>query len=71
MGNAYKVLVENIKGRNNLGITRLDRQIILKWTFRKTNGVSLWTGFMWFSKRYCEHCNKSSNSVTTGNLLAI
>jgi hypothetical protein len=33
--NAYKILLENLKGRDNLGDNGMDKRIMLKWVFQK------------------------------------
>jgi hypothetical protein len=40
-----KFLSQNLKGRDYLGYTTVDRKIILKWVLRKLD-MRLWTGFM-------------------------
>jgi hypothetical protein len=46
--NAYIILVEYLRGGDNMGGLRLrvDRKIILKWTLKKES-VKKWTGFNW------------------------
>jgi hypothetical protein len=33
--NAYKILLENPKGRDRLGDNSIDKRIMLKWVFQK------------------------------------
>ena len=42
----YRVLVGKPKGKRALGRPRVDRRIILRWTFRKWD-VGVWTGSSW------------------------
>jgi hypothetical protein len=46
MTNTYKVLVDNLKGRDQLKDLGADMRIILKWSIKKSGG-SVWTGFNW------------------------
>jgi hypothetical protein len=39
----YRVLVENVKERDNWGGPGIDGRIILRWIFRKGD-VGVWTG---------------------------
>jgi hypothetical protein len=38
--------LENLKGRDHLGDTDIDRMMIIKLILKKY-GVRVWTGFMW------------------------
>jgi hypothetical protein len=36
-----------MRERDNLEVPDIDRKIIIKWIFKKTE-IGLWTGLMWF-----------------------
>jgi len=42
----YRVLVENLRERDHLGVPGVDGRIILRWIFRKWD-VGVWTGWSW------------------------
>jgi hypothetical protein len=44
MRNAYKILFENLKGRDYLGDLGVHGRIISKWTLKKYR-MMMWTGF--------------------------
>jgi hypothetical protein len=46
MGNAYRILVENFKGRYHLGYPGIGESSILKWLLSKNN-LRLWNRFIW------------------------
>ena len=43
--NAYKILLENMKGRDNLGDNSIDKRIMLNLVFQKW-GVGMWNYFI-------------------------
>jgi len=46
----YRILVGNLKERDELGEPGVDGKIILRWIFGKW-GVGLWTGSSWLRIR--------------------
>jgi len=44
--NAYRVLVGNLKERDNLEDLSVDETVILKWALKEHNGMA-WSGFIW------------------------
>jgi hypothetical protein len=46
MKNAYKILVENLKGRDHSEDLKADGRIMLEWTLGKYD-EKVWTEFMW------------------------
>jgi len=44
--NAYKILSENLKGKDHFGDRGADGRIILKFILKKQH-MGVWTGFIW------------------------
>jgi len=47
---AYRVLVVKPEGKRRLGRPRRRWEIIVRWVFRKWDGMGAWNGFIWLKK---------------------
>ena len=70
IGEAYtEFWWKNLKERDHLGNPCVDGRIILRWVFRKWDGV-VWTGSSWLRIGTGDCGNEPSGSIKCGEFLA-